>query len=231
MGPEVWEGAEVLEAEVLSHLVLWNRGGRYEAERLAGEAQWTPAFYAGVADFDGDGHEDVFLAQNFYPTSVETPRYDAGRGLWLRGDGAGGLEPVPGQVSGVEVYGDSRGAGLADYDGDGRVDLAVTQNGAETVLYRNVGARRGLRVRVTGPPGNPWGVGARLRLVRADGTRGPVREIHAGSGYWSQDGAVQVLGGLEEATALEVAWPGGLSQTLPLEPGTLEISLSPPREP
>ena len=30
------------------------------------EAQLAPAFYAGVADFDGDGAEDVFLSQNFY---------------------------------------------------------------------------------------------------------------------------------------------------------------------
>jgi len=71
----------------------------------------------GVADLDGDGHEDVFLAQNFFPTDLATPRYDAGRGLVLRGKGDGTLEPVPGQVSGILVYGDQRGAALADYDG------------------------------------------------------------------------------------------------------------------
>jgi len=30
------------------------------------------------------------------------------------------LEPVPCQVSGILVYGDQRGAALADYDGDQR---------------------------------------------------------------------------------------------------------------
>src|SRR2546422_677455 len=73
-----------LEAATLDHVVFFNRGGRFEAVPLPAEAQFAPAFYAGVADFDGDGHEDLFLSQNFYPTEIGTPRYDARRGLLLR---------------------------------------------------------------------------------------------------------------------------------------------------
>src|SRR3989449_11510678 len=72
------------------------------------------------------------------------------RGLLLRGRGDGTLEPVPGQVSGIMVYGDQRGAAFADYDGDGRTDLVVSQNGGETKLYHNEHARPGLRVRLRG---------------------------------------------------------------------------------
>ena len=54
---------------------------------------------------DGDGHEDVFLSQNFFATPLEMPRLDAGRGLWLRGDGTGNLTPLRGQDSGVKVSG------------------------------------------------------------------------------------------------------------------------------
>src|SRR2546425_5219931 len=42
-----------------------------------------------------------------FPTEIGTPRYDAGRGLLLLGKGDGTLAPVPGQVSGIAVYGRS----------------------------------------------------------------------------------------------------------------------------
>ncbi|NIN49534.1 MAG: hypothetical protein GTN62_05405 [Gemmatimonadales bacterium] len=218
------EGVAHLEATTLDHTVFLNRGASFEPAPLPLEAQLAPAFYAGVVDFDGDGHEDLFLSQNFFPTEAETPRYDAGRGLWLRGDASGTLTPVPGRVSGVAVYGDQRGAAFADYDGNGKVDLVVSQNGAETKLYRNDGATPGIRIRLQGPPGNPHGIGATIRLVYAEG-RGPAREVHAGSGYWSHDGAVQVLGMSGEPTGVWVRWPGGSETTTPVPAGLREITV------
>jgi len=161
-----------------------------------------------VADVDGDGKEDIFLSQNFFATDGDTSRYDAGRGLWLKGDGQGGFVPLSGQQSGVKVYGEQRGCALADYDGDGRVDLVVTQNGAETRLYHNIGAKPGLRVRLVGPSGNPQAIGACARLKFGE-RFGPAREIHAGSGYWSQDSAVQVMGFADQPDGSWVRWPGG----------------------
>ena len=154
------------------------------------------------------------------------PQLDAGRGLWLRGDGRGNLTAVPGQESGVTVYGEQRGAALCDYDQDGRVDLLVTQNAAATKLFHNVRATPGLRVRLNGPSGNPNGVGAQLRLVFAQ-RQGPVREIHAGSGYWSQDSPVQVLATPESPSRIWVRWPGGQVTDSPVPPQAKEIILSP----
>ncbi|MFI5228190.1 MAG: FG-GAP-like repeat-containing protein [Gemmatimonadales bacterium] len=200
--------AHTLYARTLDNMVFMNRGDHFDAVPLPSEAQLAPAFYAGVADFDGDGHEDLFLSQNFYPTAPGVQRYDAGRGLLMLGDGHGHLRALPGARSGIEVYGDQRGAAFADFDGDGRVDLAVSQNGAQTRLFRNRGAKPGLRVRLKGPASNPDGIGAQLRVVYGD-SMGPVREVQAGSGYWSQNGAVQVLGLSGTATAVWVRWPGG----------------------
>jgi enediyne biosynthesis protein E4 len=140
----------------------------------------------------------------------------------LLGDGRGGLEPMSGQLSGLIVYGEQRGAAYADFDGDGRLDLAVSQNGAPTRLFRNSGAVPGVRVRLIGPSGNPTAVGAKVRLMYRD-EAGPVREVQAGSGYWSQNGAVQVLGRAAEPTALWVRRPGGREQVLPLAPGQVEV--------
>jgi len=182
-----------------------------------------------VADFDGDGHEDVFLSQNFFGTRTDTSRYDAGRGLLLRGDGRGGFDAVTGHQSGLLIYGEQRGAAAGDYDGDGRTDLVVTQVGAETKLYRNETGRPGLRVRLLGPTGNPQGVGAVLRL-RAGEELGPAREVHAGSGYWSQDSAVQVMTGPSgqapgTKTGIQVRWPGGKVVEARVPTGASEISV------
>src|SRR5690606_8286809 len=124
---------------------------------LPPEAQWAPAFGIVIGDMDGDGAEDVFLSQNFFAVAPFESRCDAGRGLLLKGDGAGGLQPVPGQESGIGIYGEQRGCALGDYDADGRLDLAVAQNGNAIRLFHNVKAAPGLRVRLRGPPGNPTG--------------------------------------------------------------------------
>jgi hypothetical protein len=55
---------------------------------------------------------------------------------------------------------------------------------------------------------------------------GPVREVHGGSGYWSQDAATQVMACPEPVTALEVFWPGGKLVRYPLSAEALEWTAS-----
>jgi hypothetical protein len=214
-------------ATTFDHVVLLNVGGRFQVGSLPPAAQLAPAFGAVVADYDGDGREDLFLAQNFSPTAMDTPRFDAGAGLVLLGDGRGGFRPLGVRQSGIDVLGDQRGAAAADYDGDGRVDLAVSENGAATTLWHNRGAKSGLRVRLSAGDGNPWGIGAQLSISAA-GKRGPVREVHAGSGYWSMDAATTVMALPAGSDSLVVRWPGGREQTVPIPTGQTEIVLRAP---
>jgi enediyne biosynthesis protein E4 len=196
------------EVSWLETTLFLNRGTHFEVRVLPLEAQIAPAFAVCVGDLDGDGHEDVFLSQNFFATHKEISRYDAGRGLWLRGDGTGNFHSVPALESGIEVYGEQRGAAVGDFDGDGRVDLVVTQNAAETRLFHNRGAKPGLQVRLRGPEGNPFAIGAAIQVL-SEQRVSPMREIQAGSGYWSQNSAVQVLARSAREIELKVTWPGG----------------------
>ena len=216
-----------VEATELRHMVFLNRGDRFEAMPLPREAQQAPSMGLLVADANGDGREDLFLSQNFFATDEDTPRYDAGRGLWLEGDGRGGFRPVPGSESGVAAYGDQRGVAAADIDSDGRLDFVLGVNGGAARLFRGAGNSPGLRVRLAGPGGNRYGIGAVLRVVYADGM-GPAREVRAGSGTGSHDDPVQIMGLSGDPVAVEVRWPGGVLQRVEVPPGAREVTVGPP---
>jgi hypothetical protein len=216
--------AAFVEARELRHMLLLNRGGRFEAVPLPVEAQLAPAFGVAVADFDGDGNDDVFLAQNYFSSQPETLRNDAGRGLLLLGDGKGGLRPASAAESGIAIYGEQRGCAVSDYDGDGRVDLVVTQSNDQTKLLHNRRGRPGLRVRLEGGKGNPQCIGAVVRAVTSAGV-GRAQVITAGSGYWSQNSATLVVTSPLPITALSVRWPDGTIEERQVPAGARSLTL------
>jgi hypothetical protein len=216
--------AAVVEARELRHMLFLNRGGKFEALPLPVEAQFAPAFGVTVADYDGDGNDDVFLAQNYFSAQPETLRNDAGRGLLLLGDGKGGMKPVTAGESGIAIYGEQRGCAMSDYDGDGRVDLVVAQSNDQTRLLHNRRARPGLRVRLEGGPGNPQCVGVVVRAVTSAGL-GRAQVVTAGSGYWSQNSATLVVTSASPITALQVRWPDGTTEERPVPAGSKTLTL------
>jgi hypothetical protein len=225
LGPRQ-EKAKVLEATELASGIFLNRGSHFDWVPLPREAQMAPVFSINVGDFDGDGLEDLFLSQNFFGTPSDLSRDDGGRALWLRGSGRGTFIAADASVTGIQVHGEQRGAALADFNHDGRVDVVVSQNNAATRMYVNQRGQRGLRLALNGPSANPDSVGAQLRLQYADGRAGPCRTIQAGSGYWSQDGPVQVLGLAGPPVALWIRWPNGKEQTVRLQDQTRDIHLN-----
>jgi hypothetical protein len=221
-----YDKAKILEANEFQSGVYLNRGSRFEWRPLPREAQFAPVFAINVADFDGDGIEDLFLSQNFFGGTSDLSRDDSGRGLWLRGKGDGTFSAMDGTITGIEIYGEQRGAALADFNHDGRIDLAVSQNSGPAKIYTNLRAKPGLRVLLRGTATNPDTIGAQIRLKYASGRFGPVRVIQAGSGYWSQNASAQLLGFTEKPPALWIRWPNGSEQTLPLAEGQSEVTVT-----
>ncbi len=121
----------------LDSMVFLKRGDGYEPRTLPIEAQFAPVLALCVADFDEDGNQDVFLAQNFFGTDPDTACYDAGQGVLLQGDGRGNFHVLSSLESGIAIYDEQRACVACDFDGDGRTDLVVTQHGAATKLYKN----------------------------------------------------------------------------------------------
>ncbi len=204
-----------LTATWMGSTVFLNRPGGFEARELPVEAQMSPVFGIGAADFDGDGHVDLFLGQNFFPVHPESARHDAGTGLLLAGDGRGGFRALSPAELGLVVAGEVRGVAVADFDHDGRPDLAVTQNGNATRLLRGRRGPPGLRLELQGRQPNPAGYGTRIRVPGRGATM-----VSGGGGYWSFDASTRVIrpwpatGG-----SIEVRSPSGVARTVAVPPG------------
>lgn len=111
---------------------------------------------AAIFDFNGDGANDIFIANG----TVLTPNGAPTHSQLYRNDGKGHFTDVSAQA-GLTRSGWAQGACVGDFDNDGKPDLFVTYYGPNS-LYRNLGD--GKFVDVTAAAGLPvkstrWGSG------------------------------------------------------------------------
>lgn len=82
-----------LEANTFKSQILIDGGnGFYHKKELPVETQFSSINDIIADDIDKDGYMDLLMVGNFYSSEVETPRNDAGVGLFLKGKGDGEFE-------------------------------------------------------------------------------------------------------------------------------------------
>ncbi len=169
-------------------------------------------------DYDLDGRLDLFQANGHLEPDINKvqPGQHYAQPLQLFRNCAPACEAAYRLVEGNPVLDRplvGRGAAYADIDGDGDLDLAITQNGRPAVLLRNdLTPPHWLRVDVEGTRANRDGIGAVIELRTASTLQR--RRVMPTRGFLSQSEKT-VTFGLDDArivNALRVIWPGGTVQ-------------------
>ena len=121
---------------------------------------------AGFADIDNDGDSDLYIVNIPHPFTQEASP-DSKTNVLYRNNGDGTFTDIT-QSAGVGDRGYGMGCVFADYDGDGHIDLYVTNYGAN-VLYRNNGDSTFQDVTKTAGVGcELWSTGAAFADVDGD---------------------------------------------------------------
>ncbi|TDD99369.1 VCBS repeat-containing protein [Flavobacterium cellulosilyticum] len=107
-------------------IYLENKNGKFIVHELPIEAQLSCINQIMVDDYDKDGNLDVLITGNMYNSEVETPRNDAGHGLFLKGNGKGKFRSISAVQSGFFTPGDVKN--MEKINVKGKTYLLITKN-------------------------------------------------------------------------------------------------------
>ena len=165
----------------------------------------STGWHAEWADVDDDGDADLFVAKGNVDQMPDMAMRDPNNLLLNEG---GRFREVS-VAAGVATMDRSRGAALADLDGDGRLDLVVVNRRAPMEVWRNVTAGgQSVEILLEQPGGNREAVGAWVELRTSAGVQ--LQERTLGGGHaGGATGPLHFGIGVEDGAEVRVTWPDG----------------------
>lgn len=203
--------------------LLRNMGdGHFEDVRTAGVNADAWSWGTEFLDFDSDGWLDLYLGVEYSIISGDD------RLFRNRGDGSfADVSDRSGTSTGLATF----GVATADYNGDGRPDLAVGDFGVGYRLFANAGAygqeNGRLKVRLQGAAAvNRDAVGARVKITTSDG-RSQMRDVRIGSSLGAGSDTALLFGlGVSGPVRMSVTWPDGRVQSFTDVPANSTVNLT-----
>ena len=188
--------------------------GRFEdvtySSHLARLTSKLTGWCIALADFDNDGWKDLFTANSHVSDNIELfsgDRYKLPNTVFVN-QHDGGF----GAAAAFDTPRAHRGAVVADFDGDGKLDIVVSSLGDKPEFWRNVtqGAGHWLEFKLIGTRRNRDAIGAVVRIGDQ------WNEQTSSQGYASSSLAPVHfgLGAREMAPLVVIEWPDGAVQQL-----------------